>query len=259
MRPEHDQAYVKRRFSRAAAGYDRLAFVQDDVMRDLFRKLPDLTGKDVLDVGCGTGRLLKEILSLGPRSLVGVDMAPGMVAQAKRALPASVRVLEADAVALPLEDATFDLVVSASSLQWCSDLAMALGEVRRVLRPGGGFRAALFSEKTLQEFFESLKAGGGGRLVSVLSRLPSIREVRRALEEADFPDAAVFSEERLVVFRDLWSLLIWLKSLGANSLGRGAFLGRGVLKAAEEYYATRYAVEGGLRVTFEVIWIEGRK
>jgi hypothetical protein len=62
-----------------------------------------------------------------------------------------------------------------------------------------------------------------------------------------------------VAFSDLWHLMVWMKSIGINALGRGMFLGKKTLSLAQEYYAQHYPIDGGLRATFEVIWIEGKK
>jgi hypothetical protein len=52
---------------------------------------------------------------------------------------------------------------------------------------------------------------------------------------------------------------VWLKSVGANALGRRVFLGRRALEKAQQYYVKHYSVDGGLKVTFEVIWVKAAK
>jgi SAM-dependent methyltransferase len=102
--------------------------------------LGDLVG-DVLDVGCGPGTNFPHY---GPGARVtAVDYNPGMIALARRALPAphaSVTVQVADAMALPFEDETFDAYVSTLVLCSVPDLGRAVDEAWRVLRPGGEVR-----------------------------------------------------------------------------------------------------------------------
>jgi ubiquinone/menaquinone biosynthesis C-methylase UbiE len=96
-------------------------------------------GADVVDVGCGTGALLR-ILAAGaaPKSLVGVDGSPEMVAIARaQTSDASIRLVSADATALPLADASADLVVFLNALHHIPEPGRALAEAARVLRPGG--------------------------------------------------------------------------------------------------------------------------
>jgi ubiquinone/menaquinone biosynthesis C-methylase UbiE len=91
-----------------------------------------------LDLGCGTGRNLP-LLPAGVVA-VGLDPAWDSLARARQRAPGA-RLVQGSAEALPFRDSSFDTV--ASGLVLCSvlDPARALGEVRRVLRPGGSLRA----------------------------------------------------------------------------------------------------------------------
>jgi ubiquinone/menaquinone biosynthesis C-methylase UbiE len=94
--------------------------------------------KRVLDVGCGTGALIRRVAARLPddAELVGVDPAPRMLAEARKRL-GGVRLEHAAAERLPFEDASFDLVVSAMSFDHWADQARGLSECARVLRPTG--------------------------------------------------------------------------------------------------------------------------
>ncbi|MGH3074119.1 MAG: class I SAM-dependent methyltransferase [Gaiellales bacterium] len=103
--------------------------------RDLFFELLPGPGRLSLDLGCGEGRVARDLTALG-HSVVGVDAAPAMV-EAARAADASFEVHLADAAALPFDDNAFDLVVAFMSLQDISDMEGAVRESARVLEPGG--------------------------------------------------------------------------------------------------------------------------
>jgi ubiquinone/menaquinone biosynthesis C-methylase UbiE len=93
----------------------------------------------VVEVGCGPGALLSRIAELAPNAhLVGIDYDPELLQHA-RAHPAlaNAELLEGDAYALPLADASVDFVVARVLLQHLRDPVAALSEMRRVLRPGG--------------------------------------------------------------------------------------------------------------------------
>ncbi len=93
----------------------------------------------VLDVGCGTGRLLRKARALYPSAqLVGIDPAQGMVEIARDQLPSATIYLAA-AESLPLADCSVDVVLSSISFHHWSDQIAALREIRRVLRAGGCF------------------------------------------------------------------------------------------------------------------------
>jgi len=94
----------------------------------------------VLDVGCGTGYLLRALARNYPRAeeLAGIDAAPSMIDTARR-LTDDQRLTFAVGVAehLPYPDASIDLVVSSTSFDHWSDQLAGLTECARVLRPGG--------------------------------------------------------------------------------------------------------------------------
>lgn len=93
----------------------------------------------VLDVGCGTGKLLRRANRYWPDAqLIGVDPANGMIEMAKRLTPFAT-FSTGMAEALPLEDASVDLALSTVSFHHWQDQAVGIREIARVLRPGGYF------------------------------------------------------------------------------------------------------------------------
>ncbi len=93
----------------------------------------------VLDVGCGTGKLLRRAHTYWPEAqLIGVDPANGMIEMAKRLTP-NATFFTGMAEALPLQDASVDLTLSTTSFHHWQDQAAGLREIARVLCPGGYF------------------------------------------------------------------------------------------------------------------------
>src|SRR2546428_2477508 len=88
-----------------------------------------------LDAGCGTGRHTEYLASLGHK-VIGVDTSPEMLGPAREKVPEG-EFYEADLHDVPLADDSVDLVVCAIALSHVADLAGALGEFVRVLRPNG--------------------------------------------------------------------------------------------------------------------------
>lgn len=90
----------------------------------------------VVDLGCSTGYLLEDLLRHHPGAfLVGVDLVAAGLAKAHELVP-DAALLQADACDLPFGDASVDAVVSANLLEHIPDDERALGEVRRILKPG---------------------------------------------------------------------------------------------------------------------------
>lgn len=90
----------------------------------------------IIDLGCAGGFLLDDLRGVRPDAqLIGVDLIESGLRGAHALLP-DARLLLADVCALPLDDASVDLAVSANLLEHVPDDVGALGELRRVLRPG---------------------------------------------------------------------------------------------------------------------------
>lgn len=109
--------------------------------RDRFLDLlPPPTGT-LVDVGCGEGRLPRDLAARGYR-VIGIDASPTLVAAAREADPGGdYRV--ADGTALPLEDRSVEMVTAFMSLHDIDDINAAVGEIARVLLPGGRVCAAI--------------------------------------------------------------------------------------------------------------------
>lgn len=103
--------------------------------RDQFLELVPPPGRRTLDLGCGEGRLSRDLKALG-HDVVAVDLSSAMLAAAKEA-DAELETHLADAADLPFDDGSFDLVVAFMSLQDMNDIDGAIGEAARVLDTGG--------------------------------------------------------------------------------------------------------------------------
>jgi len=109
--------------------------------RDQFLHLLPPPGRQTVDIGCGEGRLARDLKELGHR-IVGIDSSPSLIAAA-REFDSSIDFRLADAAALPLEDGSVDLAVAFMSLQDIDDVAAAVCESARVLESGGRLCVAI--------------------------------------------------------------------------------------------------------------------
>ncbi len=138
-----------------AGGYDGLLAIGDriegvvpgalggDALRGFYRvddRLGLLGGETVLDLACGPGTLTRRLARAVGRDglVIAADLSVPMLARAARSTPfACVDFARVDAMDLPLRDATVDAVSCSLCLHLVPDLATALEEMARVLRPGG--------------------------------------------------------------------------------------------------------------------------
>ena len=96
-----------------------------------------LSGKDVLDLGCGDGRYARILKHAGAHSVVCVDNSPAMITLAEKAgAEQGVSFLLGEAEHLPLQDNSFDVVFSNFVLHYCLDTNAFFRELARVMRPG---------------------------------------------------------------------------------------------------------------------------
>ena len=140
------------RFDEWASTYER-HWMQRLIFNPIQSTLLDLAASQapraasILDVGCGTGRLLRTASQRFPGAhLDGVDAAPQMIAQAISMLPAGapIRFQQATAEALPFADGQFDLVFSTMTFHHWADQKKGVSEVARVLAPNGRWLLADF-------------------------------------------------------------------------------------------------------------------
>ena len=125
-------------YARWAPSYDETANPLTALEERLLAPaLGNLAGRDVLDLGCGTGRWLQRLQALTPRSLAGIDASSAMLAQARKKRLPSALLIEADCTSTPLRPCSTDLVLASFLLSYVESIARFAAEVARILRPGG--------------------------------------------------------------------------------------------------------------------------
>lgn len=139
---------------------------------------------DVLDLGCGDGRVSACIAA---QALTLADVSEVALSRARRRLPGVRSVLVEPDAALPLADGSFDLVVCTETIEHVRDVQLLLSEIRRVLRPGG--RLALSTPAHGRLTGLAVLVGGFERRFDPLSphlRFLSRRSLVRLLREMGF-------------------------------------------------------------------------
>lgn len=128
---------VSKRFAQTAELLAQNQELRAAATRERLGRLLTLDGSErALDVGTGAGAIAIALAPLVAR-VVGVDIVPELLAQARLRSPAGVEYIEADATALPFPPGSFDLVCTARTLHHVARPELVLAEMNRVLRPGG--------------------------------------------------------------------------------------------------------------------------
>lgn len=111
------------------------------------------TGKDVLEVGCGTGLILDRVHRFA-RTAAGIDLSGGML---KKAAARGLAVAQASATALPFPDNCVDVAYSFKVLAHIPPIALAMAEMARVVRPGGWVLAEFYNARSIRRLVKAIK------------------------------------------------------------------------------------------------------
>ena len=267
-----DTSKIAAAFHQKAVEYDQLVLVQKRVVQQLAESVElhlNRKPEHILDVGTGTGALLERLHVRYPSaSLTGVDIALNMCLRTRQKLGTACRVVNGDAASLPFKTGVFDLVVSASVLQWVENLSAALHEMSRVVRPGGDISLAFFCDGTLGElqhcFQDAVSMSCSDRGQNKSSRLHgfwTVDALKSIVDSMDFERFVIRVETEVDWYDDLHSLLRSIKNIGAGSVsgGSGSGLGwRGILREASRLYQLSYGQDNRIPATYKVLYLSAR-
>lgn len=241
--------------------------------------LVDLSGvQQALDAGCGTGAFLLPLarrLAAQGGSVIGLDLSEGTLGEAQARAQAEclpVTCVIGDVEALPFDDSSFDLALANYMLYHVPELDHALGELRRVLRPGGTLLAATNGEGHMRELWQMV-AEALARLGLAAEALASARERGRIVGEMTFrlengaealrrhfsdvrleryPDELHVTEaEPLVAYvSGMWSLDPMLAVVAAPEHEREALRAR-LIESFRTLVQERIAADGVVRIAKE--------
>jgi malonyl-CoA O-methyltransferase len=254
-----DKRRARLAFERSAASYDAVAVLQQEVAARMLQRLDLLAHMKpsrALDLGAGTGQVARALVRRyrGCR-VIALDIALAMLRRASAARRWSRKPLAVcgDAESLPLANASVDLICSSLAVHWCNDIDRVLGEMRRVLAPGGVVLLTTLGPDTLSELRASWMAADAATHVNGFIDMHHIGD---AMVRAGFTDPVLDMEMMRLTYRDVSHLMRDLKRLGAhnNTYGRPRGLtGKGRLERVRLAYESFRTSEDVLPASFEVI------
>jgi trans-aconitate 2-methyltransferase len=159
-----------------ASAYDRLADPQEAWARDVVGRL-ELSGNEtVLDAGCGSGRITRQLLERLPSGrVIGVDGSAAMIEQARAAIGSDPRVDLRVGNLLELElDEPVDAIFSNAAFHWILNHERLFARLFAALRPGGALEAQCGGEGNVAEWERAVEAiMGDERFVAYFRGMPS--------------------------------------------------------------------------------------
>jgi NADH dehydrogenase [ubiquinone] 1 alpha subcomplex assembly factor 5 len=236
-------------------------FLHREVAARLIERLDDVKQefRVVLDLGAHHGALSRALgCRAGIERAVAADSSFGFLAQLS-----GMRVT-ADPDLVPFRDGSFDLVGSMLALHWAGDLPGALVQIRRILKPGGLFLAAMLGGSTLVELrtalieAELIEEGGASPRVSPVVELV---DVAGLLLRTGFAMPVADAEKITVTYPDALALMRDLRGMGetnALTARRRTALRRATLARAALLYTERFGLpDGRIPATFEILFLTG--
>lgn len=201
-------------FGAAAAHYDAYAGPQRlaaTLVADLAqRQRPDGVAR-ILEIGCGTGFLTRDIQARWPGAeLTATDISPGMLEQAAANGRVAGRFMTMDGEAPLFDGPWFDLILSSLAFQWFDDLEGGIARLARLLRPGGSL---IFSTMGQGSFARWRAAHAACGLTSGVPDYPTLDALRAML--AGHADAFAFDEDYPLTCNGARGLIAHLKGIGA--------------------------------------------
>ena len=255
FQPGFDPRAVRAGFARRATAHGRNPFFYDEVRQRMFERLAliRLQPERIVDLGCGPGQGAAALMRHYPRAAVlAVDMALPMLGRVRRQRGWWRRQpwpVAAEATALPLADASVDMVFSSLMLPWCEP-ERVFRECARVLRPGG---LLMFSSLGPDSLVELRQAWALLDDYTHINPFMDMHDVGDALVRAGLADPVMDVENLTLEYASLAGLWADLRVAGAGNLNRDrppGLRGSGILQAL----ARLWPAEGGRRqLTMEVV------
>jgi malonyl-ACP O-methyltransferase BioC len=245
-------------FSRFAKTYSDHAAVQAHVFKylvQLLKKEGLETAESLLDFGCGPGNHSEALIqAFQLKKLVGMDISPAMIEEAKKAAPAGV-FLTAEELAASTQD--FDAIVASSVFQWVEDWETSCLDIVGRLKAGGFFAASIFGPQTYHELAHSLSVVMGSPQHLTASAFKPVEEMLAILK----PHMSIGHASSSFIKKSYPNLMALLKTIqftGTGGLGLQAkrLWTPRFFKAVEAAYIALY---GGIYASHHVYFVVAKK
>ena len=211
---------IRRRFDRAAAGFDDADFVHAVTRDGLYSRLEPLLLKPdaILDLGSATGAMSRLLRKRFKRAhIVSLDLSHAMLAQGRsnKGWFSRSSFVQGDAHQLPFEDASFEMVVANQVLPWAPDPQPVFDEVSRVLRKGGVFAFATLGPDSLREIERAWAGIDAGAHVL---RFPDMHNIGDGLVRSGLRDPVLDVDRLAVTYENADRLFADLTRVGARNV-----------------------------------------
>lgn len=248
-----DKDRIRHAFDRAAGAFDANDFLHDEIRGRLIDRLVAIRvePRRILDLGAGTGRATQLFAGCYPDTdVISLDFSAAMLGQAT----APHQAVCADACAVPLADASVDMVFSNLMLHHCQDPAAVIAEARRVMTDNGVLLLTTFGRVSLIELG---RAWASADRYTHIAPFFDILELGNLLTSHGFTEPVVDSQTLTVTYDSLDKLLQDLRAAGSCNATSGrnrGLTGRVAWQKLAMAYDQLRDADGKLPVTLEVLF-----
>ncbi len=258
-----DKTKVKQSFSSASVTYDAFAELQRNVGKQLLSAFSINPSDDLwLDLGCGTGFITNELLSLVPESkrqtVVALDIAWPMLQKARCKLAnQKVHYVCADAERLPFVNNSVDAVFSNLALQWSRNPKVLFADIKRIIKTDGQLVFSTFGPQTLQELNAAWAEVDD---YCHVNEFYSEQQLKLYLQQAGFKDIQIITKTYRPCYDSVVELMRQLKSIGAHNVTAGRnknMTTKTQLQSMMTAYE-KYRLDSGIPATFAAILVSAK-
>lgn len=258
------KADLRRNFRRRAATYEQYAQVQRAMAGELLRQneaAVQAAGR-ILEVGCGTGNLTKELRRLNSQAwLLAVDLDPEILRRARAGLAGDEGVAWLAMDAEDLTQGEFDLIIANSVFQWFSRPEATLARYHQMLRPGGVLAFSAMGPATFRELGQAWRQAvtrpEAGPSVPVAAGFPDGPTWTAMLKQAGFQEVRLIRALKVVAYPSVLDFLRAIQGTGAVS-PRPRVLTPRLLKRLLMVYQDLFG-NGVIPATYELLYLTARK
>jgi malonyl-CoA O-methyltransferase len=247
-----EKSKIKTNFNNANQNYESSAILQKIVAQNLvsFANNDIAKANKIIDLGCGTGFVFKQF-SKQNQSIFQLDIAYKMLCVNNKKF----NKINGDIEFLPFRRNSFDLALSSLSFQWLNYLEESIFEVIDVISDNGNFYFSLITEGSLAELKESCQRCN----VSLsINNFISIKNLKTILDKINL-DYQLKSEEIILEYQNLYSLLKSIKLIGANYSKNTQYVGKRQFDKIAKFYLENFYLDNKVFSTWKVTYVVIKK
>lgn len=204
-----DKKIIAKNFSRGAENYDEAAQIQKDAAKKLITLASHFIKKDsqILDLGCGSSFVAKEILQREVENIFEIDLSMKML-ESWINRPENIFPIQGDIENLPFRKNSFDLITSSFALHWLNDFEKFFTEIFSLLKENGVLAFCLPTNNSLHELRSAE--------VFRFNEFPQSSHLESLLKKINFCEKKIYHETIKQEFISGYEALKFLKKIGGN-------------------------------------------